>query len=62
MLNIENITLKRGNKEILNNITLTLHSTDKVGLVGVNGGGKTTLLKLLMVFQNLLSNFKSSRL
>ncbi len=47
MLNIENITLKRGNKEILNNITLTLYSTDKVGLVGVNGAGKTTLLKLI---------------
>jgi len=47
MLNIDGISLNRGNKEILKNITLTIGSNEKVGLVGVNGAGKSTLLKII---------------
>lgn len=47
MLNINKITLSRGNKEILKNITLTLGQDEKIGLVGVNGAGKSTLLKIV---------------
>lgn len=47
MLNIDRITLNRGNKEILKNISLTLGPNEKVGLVGVNGAGKSTLLKIV---------------
>ncbi len=48
MLNIEKISLNRGNKEILKNITLTVDTNEKIGLVGVNGAGKSTLLKIVV--------------
>ena len=48
MLNIEKISLNRGNKEILKDITLTIDSNEKIGLVGVNGAGKSTLLKIVV--------------
>lgn len=47
MLNINNITLSKGNKQILKDISLTLTPNEKVGLVGVNGAGKSTLLKII---------------
>jgi len=47
MLNINNISLSRGNKQILKNISLTLGEEEKVGLVGVNGAGKSTILKVI---------------
>jgi len=47
MLNINNITLNKGNKQILKDISLTLTPNEKVGLVGVNGAGKSTLLKII---------------
>ena len=33
---------------VLNNITLTIHPGERVGLVGQNGEGKSTLVKLLI--------------
>ena len=47
MLNINNITLNKGNKQILKDISLALASCEKIGLVGVNGAGKSTLLKII---------------
>ncbi len=47
MLDINKISLNRGNKEILKNVSLTLGPSEKVGLVGVNGAGKSTLLKIV---------------
>ena len=34
-------------KEILHDISLTIHPGEKIALVGNNGAGKTTLIKLL---------------
>ena len=36
--------------KILNDVNFTIHSGDKIGLVGLNGSGKTTIVKLLMRF------------
>lgn len=47
MLTISNISLSRGEKDILKNISLFLGHNEKVGLVGVNGAGKSTLLKII---------------
>jgi zinc transport system ATP-binding protein len=33
---------------VLENINLTVHETDFIGLIGPNGGGKTTLLKVIL--------------
>ena len=47
MLLANNIYFKRNNKEILNNISLTLSPKKIIHLTGDNGVGKTTLLKIL---------------
>lgn len=45
MLNINNISVNLGRKQILENISLFVSPNEKVGLVGINGAGKSTLLK-----------------
>ncbi|MGO4383785.1 ABC-F family ATP-binding cassette domain-containing protein [Specibacter sp. RAF43] len=47
VLDLENVSLSYGEKEIFKNITLRLAPGERLGLVGVNGAGKTTLLQLL---------------
>ncbi|HMO79088.1 MAG TPA: ABC-F family ATP-binding cassette domain-containing protein [Candidatus Paceibacterota bacterium] len=47
MLKVKNITKYYGNKKILNKISFNLERANKVALVGYNGTGKTTLLKML---------------
>ncbi|MGA7206623.1 MAG: ABC-F family ATP-binding cassette domain-containing protein [Specibacter sp.] len=47
VLDLENVSLSYGDKELFNNITLRLAPGERLGLVGVNGAGKTTLLRLL---------------
>ncbi|TXC89547.1 ABC transporter ATP-binding protein [Metabacillus litoralis] len=40
-------TINRSRKQVLNNINLELHSGDLVALVGTNGAGKSSLMRLL---------------
>lgn len=47
MLHLQNITLRRGTSLLLNNASATLHPGWKVGLVGRNGCGKSSLMALL---------------
>jgi len=42
-----NINKFYNGNQLLNNVSLTIDETDKIGLVGNNGCGKTTLLKIL---------------
>ena len=44
---IDNLKFSYGRKRVLNNINLTIKSGETVGIVGVSGGGKSTLLKLI---------------
>lgn len=46
-LNIDGISLSFGNKRILENITFSLDESDKLGIIGANGCGKSTLFKLI---------------
>lgn len=39
---------KEGEKSVINNINMTIRPCEKVALVGYNGAGKTSLIKLLM--------------
>jgi len=48
MLNIRELTLRYGPKEIFNNISTIIHPRDRIALVGANGSGKSTLLKILI--------------
>ncbi len=47
MINLKNITLRRGVKVVLQDTHLTLHPGESVGLVGRNGAGKSSLFSLL---------------
>ena len=46
ILNIEHISKIYGEKVIFDDVSLGIHSGDKIGVIGVNGTGKTTLLKI----------------
>src|SRR6185369_3990938 len=47
MLRLSNLTLSRGNKRLLEGASLTVHAGHKVGLIGANGSGKSSLFALL---------------
>ncbi|WED42058.1 ATP-binding cassette domain-containing protein [Legionella cardiaca] len=48
MLTLRQITLSRGNKILLENASVTLHEKQKIGLVGHNGCGKSSLFALIL--------------
>ncbi|MFM8899481.1 MAG: ATP-binding cassette domain-containing protein [Burkholderiales bacterium] len=45
---LRDVTMRFGDKTVVNNFTGTILRGDKVGLIGPNGAGKTTLLKLIL--------------
>ena len=47
MISLSHITLRRGAKVVLDDVSLTLNPGEKVGLVGRNGAGKSSLFALL---------------
>ena len=47
LISIKNITKKRGDKLLFKEVTLGINLGDKVGLIGVNGSGKSTFLNLI---------------
>ncbi len=46
-LKISNLKFNFNKKNIFNNLNLTLHESNIIGITGDNGAGKTTLLKLI---------------
>lgn len=47
LITCENISKSYTDKVLLDNQTITVSSTDKIGIIGVNGCGKSTLLKIM---------------
>src|SRR6056297_1770202 len=47
MISIDNITIRFGAFTLFDNISFQLNKGDRVGLVGRNGAGKTTILNLI---------------
>ncbi|WP_105616161.1 ABC-F family ATP-binding cassette domain-containing protein [Vallitalea okinawensis] len=47
ILSLENISKSYGEKILLNNISLGIDESDKIGIIGINGTGKSTLLKII---------------
>ena len=48
LITFNEVTIKYVDKNILNKASFTINDTDKIGVVGVNGTGKSTLLKAIM--------------
>ena len=47
VVDVEHVDLRRGERTLLTDVTWRLGPGDRVGLVGVNGAGKTSLLRLV---------------
>ena len=47
MLNVHNLSISFGGEYLFNEISFRLNGGDRVGLIGKNGAGKSTMLKIL---------------
>ena len=47
ILNIEHVSKIFGEKKIFDKVSYGIHEGDKIGIIGINGTGKTTLLKMI---------------
>ena len=52
MISINSLTVAYGGFVLLNDINFHISESDKIGLVGKNGAGKSTILKLICGIQN----------
>lgn len=47
LINLENVSKSFGLKTLLDEVSLGIQEGERIGVVGLNGGGKSTLLKIL---------------
>ena len=47
-MNIKNLTMSFGVQEIFDDVNLQIKDNEKVGIIGMNGAGKSTFFKLVM--------------
>lgn len=47
ILNIEHVSKIFGEKKIFDDVSYGIHEGDKIGIIGINGTGKSTLLKII---------------
>ncbi len=48
LFNIESLTAGYEEKIVLSDVTMAVEENDFIGIIGPNGGGKTTLLKVIL--------------
>lgn len=48
VIEVDNVVFRYSNYPVLDNVSLSIQSGDMVSIIGPNGGGKTTLLKLIL--------------
>ncbi len=48
LIRLENVSLRYGQKNILDTIDLSIHSNEIITIIGPNGAGKSTLLKVIL--------------
>ncbi|WML33803.1 ABC-F family ATP-binding cassette domain-containing protein [Clostridium sp. OS1-26] len=47
LMSLENIYKSYGEKVLLNNISIAINEGEKIGIIGINGTGKSTLLRII---------------
>ena len=47
LINIEKITKSYTDRKLFDNASFYLQEREKIGIIGINGTGKTTLLKMI---------------
>lgn len=53
MISVEGLTVEFAAKPLFENVNYVINPHDRIALVGKNGAGKSTMLKLLCGLQNL---------
>lgn len=53
LINIENFSKAYNNRKLFDNTNFYLNASDKIGIIGLNGVGKSTLLKIIMGMDDL---------
>lgn len=53
MITLENISKQYGSKVLFDQVTLSFHENQRTGLIGCNGSGKTTILRILSGVEQL---------
>ncbi|MFW6209638.1 MAG: metal ABC transporter ATP-binding protein [Spirochaetota bacterium] len=48
VIEVENVVFRYSQYKVLDNVSLNIQAGDMVSIIGPNGGGKTTLLKLIL--------------
>lgn len=48
LISVDNVTMRRGDRTVLDNVSLQVHRGDFIAITGPNGGGKTTLLRIML--------------
>ena len=48
LIKLNNVTAGYDNGIVLRDVSLTVSDEDFIGIIGPNGGGKTTLIKLIL--------------
>ena len=48
MIEIRNLSAGYDGKEVLTDVNITIHEHDFLGIIGPNGGGKTTLIRCIL--------------
>ena len=48
VISVSDLSLAFGTNVLLQNVSFSLNENDKMGIIGINGSGKTSLFKLIL--------------
>jgi ATP-binding cassette subfamily F protein uup len=53
LVDLDKVTVSRPERDLFRDVSITVHDTDKVGIVGINGTGKSTLMRVIADRQDI---------